>query len=93
MDFRNEDGEPFIPYTHFEEVFEAWKRMSFGRPLDCSALSYDKLTGGSGIQWPCTAEYPHGKERLLEDVKFFTDAQYCESFGHDLETGAPYTEQ
>ncbi|KKZ67898.1 nitrate reductase-like protein [[Emmonsia] crescens] len=93
MEFRNKDGEPLIPYTHPEEVFEAWKRMSTGRPLDCSALSYEKLTGGSGIQWPCTAEYPHGKDRLFEDGKFFTDTDYCESFGHDLETGTAYTKQ
>ncbi|OJD24436.1 hypothetical protein ACJ73_04203 [Blastomyces percursus] len=91
MDFKNKDGEPLIPYTHPEEVFEAWKRMSFDRPLDCSALSYEKLTGGSGMQWPCTAKCPQGKELLFEDGKIFTDAEYCESFGHDLETGAPYT--
>jgi predicted molibdopterin-dependent oxidoreductase YjgC len=65
--------------------------MSFGRPLDCSELTYEKLTGGSGIQWPCTKEHPYGKDRLFDDGKFFTDTDYCESYGHDLETGAPYT--
>ncbi|KAL2837336.1 hypothetical protein BJY01DRAFT_258393 [Aspergillus pseudoustus] len=89
MDFRNKDGDPLIPFTHPEQVFEEWKKMSFGRPLDCSDLSYEKLTGGSGIQWPCTKEYPYGKERLFNDGKFYTDTEYCESFGHDLETGAP----
>jgi anaerobic selenocysteine-containing dehydrogenase len=56
-------------------------------------MSYDKLTGGSGIQWPCNAENPDGKERLFGDGIFFTDIDYCESYGHDLETGAPITEE
>lgn len=89
MDFRTKDGEPLIPWKTSEEVFEAWKKMSRGRPLDCSALTYEKLTGGSGIQWPCTDAYPYGKERLFEDGVFFTDTEYCEDYGHDLETGTP----
>ncbi|CEL10262.1 Putative Nitrate reductase [Aspergillus calidoustus] len=89
MDFQNKDGGPLIPFTHPEEVFEEWKKMSCGRPLDCSDLTYEKLTGGSGIQWPCTTEYPYGKERLFDNGKFYTDTEYCESFGHDLETGTP----
>jgi len=56
-------------------------------------MTYDKLTGGSGIQWPCTEEYPFGKERLFDDGVFFTDTEYCESFGHDLETGAPLSKE
>ncbi|KAE8137849.1 hypothetical protein BDV38DRAFT_271133 [Aspergillus pseudotamarii] len=91
MDFENKHGGPLIPYTTPEEVFDAWKGMSYGRPCDCSELTYEKLTGGSGIQWPCTKEYPNGKERLFTDGKFFTDPDYCEDFGHDLETGAPCT--
>ncbi|KAL4939129.1 hypothetical protein BDV06DRAFT_231248 [Aspergillus oleicola] len=91
MNFRNKDGNPPIPYQSPEEVFDEWKKMSYGRPLDCSDLTYEKLSGGSGIQWPCTKEYPYGKERLFSDEKFFTDIEYCESFGHDLETGAPLT--
>ncbi|KAJ1716297.1 periplasmic nitrate reductase [Aspergillus flavus] len=91
MGFKNKYGGPLIPYTTPEEVFDAWKKMSYGRPCDCSELTYEKLTGGSGIQWPCTKEYPNGKERLFTDGKFFTDPDNCEDFGHDLETGAPYT--
>ncbi|KAL4914762.1 hypothetical protein BDW62DRAFT_219835 [Aspergillus aurantiobrunneus] len=91
MDFRNKDGGALIPFKCPEEVFAEWKKMSYGRPLDCSDLSYEKLTGGSGIQWPCTKVYPYGKERLFTDGQFFTDTEYCESFGHDLETGAPLT--
>ena len=89
MDFRDKDGAPLMPWTTPQEVFEAWKRLSFGRPCDYSELTYDKLTGGSGIQWPCNEEYPSGKERLYDDGQFFTDTEYCESFGHDLETGTP----
>jgi len=28
---------------------------------------------------------------LFSDWKFYTDIDYCESYGHDLETGIPYT--
>ncbi|KAL4802436.1 hypothetical protein BDV18DRAFT_166836 [Aspergillus unguis] len=91
MDFRNKDGESLIPFKCPEEVFDEWKKMSFGRPLDCSELSYEKLSGGSGIQWPCTKQHPYGKERLFDDGKFYTETEYCESFGHDLQTGAPLT--
>lgn len=91
MEFKNQDGNDLIPFTGPEDVFEEWKKMSYGRPLDCSDLTYDKLTGGSGIQWPCTKQHPYGKERLFDDGIFFTDTEYCESFGHDLETGAPLT--
>lgn len=78
MDFKNKEGGPLVPFKNGEEVFEAWKRMSFGRPCDCSGLSYEKLQGGSGIQWPCTEKYPFGKERLFDDGVFFMDTEYCE---------------
>lgn len=93
MDFRDKDGKPLIPWTNSEEVFEAWKRMTQGRPCDYSGLSYEKLSGGSGIQWPCNVQYPHGKERLFDDGKFFTDVDVCETWGHDLETGSPFTKE
>ncbi|KAK5532645.1 hypothetical protein LTR23_009455 [Exophiala sp. CCFEE 6169] len=91
MGFRDKDGEPLISWTDPSEAFEAWKKLSKGRPCDYSGLTYEKLSGGSGIQWPCNDEFPYGKERLFDDGKFFTDIDYCQSFGHDLETGAPYT--
>lgn len=91
MAFKDKDGNDLCPWTEPEEVFNAWKKMSKGRPCDYSGLSYEKLTGGSGVQWPCNADNPHGKERLFTDGKFFTDIEYCESYGHDLETGAPMT--
>src|SRR5450432_1263034 len=89
MDFRDKDGNPLIPYKDTEEVSEEWKKLSKGRPCDYSGLSYAKLTGGSGIQWPCNDKYPEGKERLFDDGVFFTDIDDAETYGHDMETGAP----
>jgi ferredoxin-nitrate reductase len=80
-----------MPWKESEEVFEAWKKLSKGRPCDYSGMSYEKLTGGSGLQWPCNDENPFGTERLFTNGKFFTDIDYCESFGHDLETGSYYS--
>jgi ferredoxin-nitrate reductase len=62
--------------------------MSKSRPYDYSGMSYAKPTRGSGIQWLCNEEYPDGKERLFND-NVFTDIDYTDSFGHDMETGAP----
>jgi ferredoxin-nitrate reductase len=50
-------------------------------------LSYEKLSRGSGIQWPCSDQYPDGKERLYSDGIFNTAYDQCESFTHDLSTG------
>jgi anaerobic selenocysteine-containing dehydrogenase len=92
MDFRDRDGQPLITWHDPESAFEAWKACSAGRPCDYSALSYDRLRGGSGIQWPCTAESPGGTERLYTDGRFNTDPDYCETYGHDLASGAANTE-
>lgn len=92
MDFQTKDGTPLLPFKAPEEVFEQWKKMSKGRPCDYTGLSYEKLSQGSGIQWPCNEQYPQGKERLFDDGVFFTDIDYCESYGHDMETGAPIDE-
>ncbi|XTZ14437.1 molybdopterin oxidoreductase family protein [Micromonospora echinospora] len=93
MDFRDRDGQPLIPWTGPEEVFEAWKECSRGRPCDYTGITYDRLRGGSGIQWPCTEEHPDGTERLYTDGRFNTDPDYCETYGHDLSTGAEFTER
>jgi anaerobic selenocysteine-containing dehydrogenase len=92
MDFRDRDGEPLIKWEHPEEAFEAWKECTRGRPCDYTGITYEKLRGGSGIQWPCNDDYPEGKERLYEDGVFHTPTDDCESFGHDLATGAANTE-
>ncbi|MBF9132612.1 nitrate reductase [Plantactinospora sp. S1510] len=88
MDFRDRDGGPLITWTDPESAFEAWKECSRGRPCDYTAISYDRLRGGSGIQWPCTEANPDGTERLYIDGQFNTDPEYSETYGQDLGTGA-----
>lgn len=92
MDFRDKEGAPLIKWKTPEEAFEAWKVCSKGRPCDYSGLSYQKLSGPSGIQWPCNEEFPHGAERLYTGGVFNTAAEYCEVYGHDLLTGSVRTE-
>ncbi|HVF02414.1 MAG TPA: nitrate reductase [Rubrobacteraceae bacterium] len=92
MGFRDKDGQPLIKWEHPEEVFEAWKECTRGRPCDYTGITYDKLRGGSGIQWPCNDEHPEGTERLYESGVFNTQVENCETFGHDLLTGAANTE-
>ncbi|WP_313817971.1 nitrate reductase [Citricoccus sp.] len=89
LDLRDKDGEPLVTWHDPESAFEAWKECTRGRPCDYTGLSYDKLRGASGIQWPCNEDHPEGTERLYEDGSFFSEASYCESYGKDLLTGAP----
>jgi anaerobic selenocysteine-containing dehydrogenase len=89
MDFRDKDGNPLPPWNDPESAFEAWKKCSAGRPCDYTGLSYDKLRGGSGIQWPCNDDHPEGSERLYAGGQFWSAPDYCEDFGKDLVTGAP----
>jgi anaerobic selenocysteine-containing dehydrogenase len=88
MDFRDKDGEPLLKWDDPEGAFEAWKKCSRGRPCDYSAITYQRLKGGSGIQWPCTDQAPSGTERLYTDGHFWTEPERCESFGQNLKTGA-----
>jgi anaerobic selenocysteine-containing dehydrogenase len=88
----DKDDEPLVTWSDPEGAFEAWKECSRGRPCDYTGITYDRLRGGSGIQWPCTDEQPEGTERLYADGKFFSDPEYCESFGRDIITGAPFEE-
>jgi anaerobic selenocysteine-containing dehydrogenase len=89
LDLRDKDGEPLIKWTDAEGAFEGWKACSAGRPCDYSGLTYDKLRGGSGIQWPCNEEHPDGTERIYLNGEFWSKPSYCESYGKDLVTGAP----
>jgi ferredoxin-nitrate reductase len=91
MGFKDKDGAPLIKWTKPEEAFEGWKECTRGRPCDYTGMSYEKLSQGRGIQWPCNEENPDGTHHLYTDAVFPTSAGYCESFGHDLETGAEIT--
>ncbi|GAP56724.1 nitrate reductase [Arthrobacter sp. Hiyo6] len=88
MGFTTLDGSPLLTWDGPEDAFEAWKECSGGRPCDYTGISYERLRGGSGIAWPCNEENPHGRMRLYEDGVFPTEPDYCESYGHDLLTGA-----
>ncbi|MEI7033662.1 nitrate reductase [Streptomyces pratensis] len=88
MDFRDKDGGPLISWHDPESTFEAWKRCSVGRPCDYTGLTYDKLRGGSGIQWPCNEQAPQGTDRLYTDGIAWAQPDMCETYGKDLVTGA-----
>jgi len=85
MDFRNRSGGPLIPWTDAESAYAAWQRCSAGRPCDYTGFGYDDLRKNGGIQW--------GGERRYADGRFNTDPDYCEEYGHDLETGADTGEE
>jgi anaerobic selenocysteine-containing dehydrogenase len=93
MDFRDRDGAPLIGWSDAAGAFEAWKACSKGRPCDYSGLSHARLRDGPGIQWPCTDDAPEGTERLYVDGVFNTEPGTAETFGQDLVTGAPFTEE
>jgi anaerobic selenocysteine-containing dehydrogenase len=91
MGFTDRGGRPLPRWQTPEEAFDAWRECSRGRPCDYSGLSYDKLRGGPGIQWPCTDAAPDGTDRLYVDHHFLTDDDRCETYGHDLTTGSAVT--
>ncbi|WP_308819799.1 molybdopterin oxidoreductase family protein [Pseudonocardia alni] len=88
MDFRDRDGQPLLGWDTAEGAFEAWKECSRGRLCDYSGLSYERLSGSGGIPWPVTEATPDGCDRLYADGVFATGADVCETYGHDLSTGA-----
>src|SRR4029453_5556431 len=45
------------------------------------------------IQWPCPKGRSEGVERLYTNGTFNTDPDFSETYGHDLATGAAFTEQ
>jgi anaerobic selenocysteine-containing dehydrogenase len=92
MDFRDRAGAPLVGWHDPTSAFEAWKACSRGRPCDYTGITYDLLRGGSGVQWPCPEGAREGAERLYTDGRFNTDPDTCESYGHDLASGAAYTE-
>lgn len=88
MDLSDRDGRPLIHWRDAEAAFEAWKACSSGRPCDYSGLTYARLSEEGGIRWPCSERCPEGSPRLYADGVFNTAADRCQSYGHDLLTGA-----
>ena len=88
MDFRTNSGRPLLDWAGPEDGFRAWQECTRGRLCDYTGISYERLRGGSGIPWPCNDEHPDGTDRLYGDGIFPTDFDRCETFGHDLLTGA-----
>ncbi|TFC39144.1 nitrate reductase [Cryobacterium sp. TMT2-14] len=93
MNFRTNSGAPLLDWAGPEDGFRAWQDCSRGRPCDYTGITYTRLRGGSGIPWPCNDEHPEGTVRLYGDGVFATEPDDCETFGHDLLTGASAGEQ
>ena len=60
MNFKDKDGQPLIHWDDNAGAFEAWRKHSAGRPCDYSGITYEKLSEGSGVQWPCNEAHPNG---------------------------------
>jgi anaerobic selenocysteine-containing dehydrogenase len=88
LDLRDRDGHPLPAWDGPQGAFEAWKQCSRGRPCDCTGISYELLAQRRGMTWPCPEGAAAGSDRLYQDGAFPTAAETCESFGHDLATGA-----
>ncbi|WP_336054844.1 molybdopterin oxidoreductase family protein [Streptomyces sp. CA2R101] len=93
MRLTDRDGRPLLPWNRPEDAWNAFIALTKNRPCDQSALTYDKLRAGGGIQWPCTDRAPEGTERLYTDHHFPTAADRCEDYGHDLTSGAQNEEE
>ncbi|MCW2691468.1 MAG: fdhF, partial [Mycobacterium sp.] len=93
MGFTDNDGRPLPTWRTPEEAFDAWRECTRGRPVDYTGLTYAKLRGPTGVAWPCNDEAPDGTDRLYTDPVFPTDTDQCETYGHDLLTGAAVTRE
>jgi anaerobic selenocysteine-containing dehydrogenase len=93
MAFTDRDGEALVKWRTPEEWFGAWREASAGRPCDYSGLSYEQLRSSEGIQWPVTDQRQDGTDRLYSDARFPSHTDYCETYGHDLLTGAAVTQE
>ncbi|WP_083502434.1 molybdopterin-dependent oxidoreductase [Sphaerimonospora mesophila] len=90
MDFRDRDGAPLVGWYDARSAFEAWQACSKGRPCDYTGITYERLRRGGGVQWPCTPSSSHGTERLYAGGRFNTGPDVCQTYGHDLVTGAEH---
>jgi anaerobic selenocysteine-containing dehydrogenase len=60
-----------FPFERAEEVFEEFKQLTKGRPMDITGVTYARLKGGP-VQWPCPAFDHPGTPRLYTDRRFPT---------------------
>ena len=60
-----------FPFECAEEVFEEFKRLTQGRPMDITGVTYARLRRGP-VQWPCQAPDHPGTPRLYTDRRFPT---------------------
>ncbi len=91
MGFEDKNGRPLVKWSKPEDAFDHFKALTRGRPCDYSGITYATLSAGSGIQWPCNEQYPEGRARMYTDHVFHTGVDDCETYGHDLITGAAVT--
>ncbi|WP_274910859.1 molybdopterin oxidoreductase family protein [Streptomyces sp. WZ-12] len=90
MRFTDRDGRPLLAWHQPEDAWNDFIALTKDRPCDQSGLTYARLRGSGGVQWPCTETAPDGTERRYTDHVFATAADHCEDYGHDLATGAPH---
>ena len=76
-----------------EGAFEALEGVQRAAgPCDYSGMSYAKLRGGRGIQWPCNDDLPgRAASASTRTASSTRPSDYCETYGHDLATGAAIT--
>jgi ferredoxin-nitrate reductase len=60
-----------FPFERAEEVFEEFKQLTKGRPMDITGVTYARLKRGP-VQWPCPAWDHPGTPRLYPDRRFHT---------------------
>ncbi|MGQ0793840.1 MAG: molybdopterin-dependent oxidoreductase [Deltaproteobacteria bacterium] len=65
----------FFPYESPEEVFEEYKKLTRGRDMDISGVSYGRLQSTGPVQWPCPDENHPGTQRLYTDGRFETESK------------------
>ncbi|HWB67181.1 MAG TPA: nitrate reductase [Mycobacteriales bacterium] len=88
MELEDDHGHPLLPWDDSEDAWREFAQVTAGRLCDQTGITYAKLRNSAGIQWPCNAEHPNGTPRLYADGRFATDPDFCESYGHDLTSGA-----
>jgi len=67
---RFEQGRKINFPENAEGVFQELRKLSKGRMLDYSGMTYEKLEQQRGIQWPCNDDARHGTQRLYCDGRF-----------------------